>query len=252
MTTFAPTAPLPTRLSRVIRLHMVNPITFIGIPLIVMGSAWIISAAVFSVLGATLVGATPADLQESARSSWAVLSPLWYLISAGALAFAGTFPFALGMGSTRRDFHLGTSLLFVVVSAGFAGLTTALAALERVTSGWGIGNWMFNALWIGLDSVALDFFGLFVLYLFVLFMGAAGASLWMRWRAIGVLGFVLVCAATLVAIVAAIGFSTGGWASFFTWASTIGLAGMFAVLFAPVGVLFVVSFIMIRFATPRD
>ena len=245
------TTPLSTRLSRVIRLHLVSPMNFIGIPLIVIGIAWVISGAIFGILSVTVLGTTE-DLRDGARNSWAVLSPLWYLISAGALAFAGTFPFALGMGSTRRDFHLGTSVLFVALAAAFSLLYTLLAAVERLTTGWGFNNWMFNSLWIGFDTMLVDFLGLFVLHLLVLFTGAAGATLWMRWRALGVIGFIVVCAGLLVGLLAAIGFSTGSWSGFFAWAGSVGLAGMFGLMFIPVVGLFLVSLVMIRFATPKD
>jgi hypothetical protein len=230
----------------------VSPLTFVGIPLLVLGLAWIISGAIFAVLGWTVSGADSEDLQQGARYSWAVLSPLWYLVTAGVLGFAGNFPFALGMGSTRRDFHLGTSLLFVLLSAALSALTTALAFLERATSGWWFNNWMFNSLWIGTDTVLVDFLGLFVLHLLVLFMGAAGATLWMRWRALGVIGFLVSVALVLVAGLAVIGFSPGSWNGFFVWVSSVGLSGLFGLLLIPVAVLFLVSFIMIRFATPKD
>ncbi|MGV8969752.1 MAG: hypothetical protein ACOH1J_04810 [Microbacteriaceae bacterium] len=258
MTSLATPTPTPTptslatRLGRVIRLHVVSPMTFIVIPFIVLGIAWVISAAIFALLGATLEESDAEGLRAGARNSWAVLSPVWYLVSAGALGFAGTFPFALGMGSTRRDFHLGTSILFVVVSAGFSGIITGLAAIERATSGWGINNWMFNSLWIGTESVWVDFFGLFVIHLAVLFLGAAGATLWMRWRSLGVIGFITLCALLVVGSIAAIGLSPGSWVGFFTWVSGIGLGGMFGFLLLPVGALFLVTLIMIRFATPKN
>jgi hypothetical protein len=226
--------------------------TFIGIPLIVLGVAWVISGAVFFLIGSTVPGGDAMDLRDASRNSWAVLSPVWYLISAGALAFAGTFPFALGMGSTRRDFHFGTTILFVLVSAGFSLFLTVMAAVERATSGWGINNWMFNGVWIGLDSVFVDFYSLFVVHLLALFTGAAAATLWFRWKALGVIGFIAVCSAALIGGLAAIGYSDAGWEGFFMWASTLGFAGMFTLLLIPVGVMFLVSFIMNRFATPKQ
>lgn len=251
MTTIT-SATLPRRLSRVVRLHLVSRMTFIGIPLIVLGVAWAISASIFFLIGSTVPGGDTLELQDASRNSWAVLSPVWYFISAGALAFAGTFPFALGMGSTRRDFHFGTTILFVVVSAGFSLFLTAMAALERATTGWGINNWMFNSVWIGIDSVFVDFYGLFVVHLLALFTGAAAATLWFRWKALGVIGFIAVSALALIGALAAIGYSPAGWEGFFAWASTIGLAGVFSLTLVPVIVMFAVSFVMSRFATPKE
>ena len=73
-----------------------------------------------------------ADDLEGMRYSWAVLSPQWYLVAVGVQAIGLTFSFALGFGATRRDFWLGTSVMFVLVAVMFAvSIATLVQTRDR-------------------------------------------------------------------------------------------------------------------------
>jgi hypothetical protein len=50
------------------------------------------------------------------------------------------FPFALGIGITRRTFSLATALVAVVESVVLGGVYAVLAQIERATGGWGLGQ----------------------------------------------------------------------------------------------------------------
>lgn len=58
-----------------------------------------------------------------------------------------TFPFALGYGVARRDFYLGTTLSFVMLSVGYGALLTVLGYIEEATGGWGLGGKLFTAIY---------------------------------------------------------------------------------------------------------
>jgi hypothetical protein len=54
------------------------------------------------------------------------------------------FPFALGLGITRRTFFLATTLTVVVQSTVVGAVAVLLAQVERATGGWGTGMLLFG------------------------------------------------------------------------------------------------------------
>ncbi|KRE23127.1 hypothetical protein [Agromyces sp. Soil535] len=231
---------------RIVRLHAINPSIFFGVPWLILGGAWAVSMVIAVIVGSA--NASPEDL-EGMRYSWAVLSPQWYLVVVGVQAIGLTFSFALGFGATRRDFWLGTSLMFVLVSVEMAAAIATLVQVEIATNGWGIGVHMFDALWYG-QNWLVDFYTTFALQLLVLFIGASITTVYMRWRMPGMMillfgGIVLVLAA-----VAALTF-TQSWPAVFDWFAAIGLVGVFTVLLVKAFVWAVAWYFVIRRATPR-
>lgn len=250
MTTLTAAAPhntasaRPGRLLRIARLHLANPSVFLGIPWLIVGMAWLISVIITMLLTASGVEA------NGQRYSWAVVSPQWYLVIVGIQAVTYTFPFSLGFGATRRDFWLGTSLLFGALSLvnGFA--YAILIQLEKATDGWFVGTHMFDALWYGIEGFWFDVFSTFSLQLFVFFVGAAVATIYMRWRSRGM----LVWGVSLAVLILA-GFGTitltDSWLAVSDFFTAIGLVGVFALLLIPTVFSAVLGYLVIRRATPR-
>jgi hypothetical protein len=231
---------------RTVRLHSVNPSVFFGIPWLILGGAW----AVSMVLGIIIHGAgAPADI-EGMQYSWAVLSPQWYLIVVGVQAVGLTFPFALGFGSTRRDFWLGTAVMFVFVSTEMAIAIATLVQVEIATKGWGIGVHVFDALWYGQSGWGVDFYTTFALQLFVLFIGAGVTTVYMRWRMLGMMVLLFVTIAVLLIAVAGLTY-TQTWMNLFSWLGAIGIVGGFTILLGLAAVCAVGGYLVIRRATPR-
>jgi hypothetical protein len=238
----------PNTVWRIVRLLAVNPSVFFGVPWIIMGAAWVVTMIVALIIHGT--GASVADMQEGMRYSWAVLSPQWYLVVVGVQAVSYTFSFALGFGSTRRDFWLGMSLMFLLVSAEMAVAIATLVQIESATHGWFIGAGMFDTLWYGQQGWGLDFFTTFAMELAVLFLGAGSTAVFMRWRVSGM----LVLAGGAVALVLlglAVLMWTNGWASFGAWLVSLGIGGVFAIVLAIAAVFAVAGYMVIRRATPR-
>ncbi len=132
-------------------------------------------------------GADTEKMGEGMRYSWAVLSPQWYLVVVGVQAIGLTLSFALGFGATRRDFWLGTSLMFGIVSVLNAVAIATLVQLEKATDGWWLNVAMFDALWYGQNGWLVDFYTTLALQLFVLFIGASVTTVYLRWRMRGML-----------------------------------------------------------------
>lgn len=67
------------------------------------------------------------------------------MLATGIGAATGTFPFAVGFGSRRRDFVLGTEAMGAAVSAAWAFVLTLLSFVEaRVIKNWGVGLHFFH------------------------------------------------------------------------------------------------------------
>lgn len=233
---------------RIVRLHAVTPSVFFGIPWIILGGAW----AVMMTIGIIVTGAggPRAEMMEGMRYSWAVLSPQWYLVAVGVQTVGMTFSFALGFGATRRDFWLGTALLFVMVSAFNAVALATLGLIEAATDGWWIGISMFESLWYAEGDWLADFYTTFALQLFVLFIGATVTTVYLRWRMRGMLVLSSATVALVLAAVALITF-TQTWAGVVEWFAGIGIIGAFTMVLALAAVFALVGYIVIRRSTAR-
>jgi hypothetical protein len=233
---------------RIVRLHAVNPAIFFGVPWIILGAAW----AVTMVIGVIILGAGAprAEMTEGMRYSWAVLSPQWYLVVVGVQAVGLTFSFALGFGATRRDFWLGTAIMFAIVSTLNGIAIATLVLLEKATDGWGIGIAMFDSLWYGQNGWLVDFYTTLALQLLVLFIGAAVTTVYMRWRMRGML---ILTFSAIVALLAAIAITTftESWPAVLEWFGSIGIVGVFTVVLVIAAIFGIGGYLVIRRATPR-
>lgn len=233
---------------RIVRLHAVNPSIFFGVPWLILAGAWAVTMVLAIIIQGA--GAPRSEVAEGFRSSWAVLSPQWYLVVVGVQAIAYTFSFALGLGATRRDFWLGTGLMFLIVSVVNAIGIATLVQVEQATNGWGIGAHMFDALWYGQYGWLVDAYTTFALQLLVLFIGASITTVYMRWRVRGMMIFLFGGVAVVLAVIAAITFAEG-WAALGSWLESIGVVGVFTIAFVKALAWAVVGYLVIRRATPR-
>ncbi|RUR03322.1 hypothetical protein [Labedella endophytica] len=233
------------RIRRVVRLHLAAPSVFIGIPWLIVGIAFAVSVAIASII--TVSGSDTSGMGYS----WAVLSPQWYLVAVGVQAVGMTFPFALGFGVTRRDFWIGTSVLFTLLSIANAAAFTILVQLEKVTDHWWTGTYMFDTLWYGAGPWYHDFFSTFALQMFVFFIGAAATTLYMRWRVMGVLMAGVVFVALFLGAGLVVGLM-GAWADVWTWMATFTVPGIFAAVLVAALLCAVGGYFVIRRATPRS
>ncbi len=242
-----------SRITRIVKLNLANPWTTIVLPWIIIGAifalSWGIWLTVFTNIEPSDVGNASEGMQWSGASSWIFV----YMMVIAVQAMNLTFPLALGYGVTRRDFYLGSSLTFVLLSVMYAVGLTILAALEEATGGWGVGGRMFTATYFGGQELEwwmrLPIF--FFILLFFFFVGAAVATVYVRWKANGLVAFFIILGLLLVGAVALIT-STQAWGAVGEFFITNQALGVSAWLLVPTALAGIAGFFVLRGATPRS
>lgn len=240
-----------TRISNVVRLHFVNRLTFVTLPWIILGSAFLITIAIWMILRSVGVTDGVDGTANTPQVSGALLSILVYLLVAAVMAINLTFPFALGFSVTRREFYLGTALTFALVAAANSVVLTALAAIEQATNGWGLNGRLFTVPWGGGGTPLEHWFGFFALQLLFTFAGAAIATIYMRWRINGMVVFWVVGGAALVGFFALVTY-TNSWAAIGSWLASTGTTGLAVWSLLPTAVAGLAGFAVLRRATPKN
>jgi hypothetical protein len=241
------------RIGRIVRLNLANPRTTIVLPALIEAGIFVLTFLVWLLVSANLDGADAADAAEGTQYSGAGSWIFFYMLIVAVQAMNLTFPLALGFGSTRRDFYLGSVLTFVLLSAGWAIALTLLSWLETITSGWGIGMRMFTAIYFGggENVVWQRLVIFFCVMLFFFLIGTAFAAVYVRWKATGlVISFLLVGLALVGAI--ALFTYTQTWdavGTFFMDAQAIGVALW---LLVPAALAGGIGYLVMRRATPRS
>lgn len=125
------------RVLNVARMQVLNRMTFIGLPLIILGGAFLLSLMIFALIPVSGVFAGGAPF-----------APIWYYIAAGAYGLSLSFPFSQAMSVTRRDFFLGTMLTALLSSSAMGILFTIGGLIEDATDGWGMKGLFFRVPWV--------------------------------------------------------------------------------------------------------
>lgn len=212
--------PLTTRVSAVVRLLFGNPWTAIYTPLLILGFIVLMNVAIWAIVRANI----PEDGEMASNVNGGAMFLFIYMLVVAVQSVNQTFHLALGYGSTRRDFMLGFGVFAVALSVGYTALLATLAAIETATDGWGIRLNFFATATVGLDNWGEAV--LFGTLGFLLFfgIGAATASVYVRWKAMGMYVFW----AGLVVLVL-------GSAALITWAQAWPQVGEFFVAAGIIG-----------------
>jgi hypothetical protein len=162
------------RLLAVARLHTVTwqgPVVW---PWLICGLAFLVNWAAF----ASMVDASDGEVTTGGLASLFVVSLVMF-----TSAVAQVFPYALGLGVSRRLFYTATALLAVAVSVADAVLLSALLLAENATGGWWTGLRFFGAAGDGPGQIFV--YG--VLVLLATFVGIFVGVVYVRWRINGAL-----------------------------------------------------------------
>lgn len=245
--------PLPRRLWNVARLHLANPFTIIVTPLMVLGIIFLANLVIWLLVraGSPSDAESVANVSQGLQYSGASLWTFVYMMVVAIQAMNLSFPFALGFGSTRRDFSLGTAVTFVGLSAAWALLYTGLAMIESATNGWGLGGAMFNSFYFGFDiSWGERLFNVFAAFAFFFIIGSVFGAIYVRYRARGLILFFLALAVVLIGLVALVTL-TASWGAFGQFFVTVGFTGAYALSLVLSLIAGVAAHLILRRATPR-
>lgn len=252
--TVAAPRPLARRVGNIVRLHLANPFTIVGTPVIVLALIFAVNWMIWWIIR-TAAPSDPqsvSDVSTGFQYSGATLWIFVYMMVVAIMAMNLTFSFALGFSSTRRDFLLGTGLTFVVLSALYALAYIGLAALETWSGGWGVGGAMFNSFYFGVDEPWwLRLFHVFALFLFFFAAGSAFGSMYVRWKARGLILFFSLLSIALMGGVALITVSDS-WADVGGFFVAAGFTGAYALSLVVSLAAGLAGYLILRRATPRN
>jgi hypothetical protein len=239
------------RILTVVRLHVANPYTTIVMPWVILGIILVINLIIWGLI-AVAVGTHGKDAinaQVGFSYSGSSFYIGVYMMIVAVQAISITFPFALSYGSTRRDYWLGSSVTFVLLSAMYAIGFTILGSIERATNGWGLGGRMFTPIYFGDEwwqRLLICFFGL----LFFFFIGSSLAAVWVRWKVTGMVTFFTALAFLLLGGITVLTL-TNSWIGFWAALAAAGPLGIASWLLVPAAIGAVVGYFLLRRATPR-
>ena len=124
------------RTFKVIGLHLANQMTYIWIPLAVIAATFLISVALYGVLRLGLEEDAPVELYGLGGFQFI---PFYYAVTVGIQAMMYTYPFAMAMSLTRREYVNGTVALASLFAGGIACMYGIGRGFESITGGYGIG-----------------------------------------------------------------------------------------------------------------
>ena len=239
------------RVTNVTRLHLTQRFTLLVLPLMILGFIFLVNYLIWLLIFTNIGPSDAADASEGMQFSGASFFIFVYMMVVAVQAVNLTFPFALGYGVTRRDFYLGSSLAFVLLSVYYAVILTVLTEIERATGGWGLGGHMFDVVYFSADTL-LQRFALYLLaFLFFFFLGAATATVYVRWRAIGMYVFFAVLTLLVLGLLF-LATSTQSWGLVGEWFVANGALGVATWTLVPTAISAVVGFFLLRGATPKN
>ncbi len=239
------------RVLNVTRLHLTNKFPMLVLPLLILGFIFLVNYLIWWIIASVTDGAAAADATEGMQFSGASSFIFVYMMVVAVQSVNLTFPFALGYSVTRRDFYLGTSLMFVLLSVYYAAIMTILAALERATNGWGFGGAMFDVIYFSADNLAQQFALFLLVFLFFFFVGAATAAVYVRWRAYGMYVFFAILTLLVIALIALATF-TESWPEVGAWFVRNGAMGVALWTLIPTAISALTGFFLLRKATPKN
>lgn len=227
------------RVINVARMQLINKWTFLGIPAIIMLSAFLITLAIWAMIPAS--GET--------FYSGASQAVMWYFLALGIQSLTLTFPFSQAMSVSRRTFYIGTVGLFAVVALAISILYYLLGRVEVATNGWGFNGQLYALGWVADSNAVVQILFYFIAMVALFMIGFWFATIYKRWQATGML---ITWIAIAIVLVGLLGLTTwqGWWPSVGQWLvsqTPLSVSGWTALFCA---VLAAGSYLTLRRATP--
>lgn len=239
----APARSLGRRLSTIVLLQLTNPMTLIGWPLIILTIIFLANVGFVAVLTSATEGRAEVLVNGGVGFIWV------YTLVMAVQSVNQTFPLALGFGATRRDYLIGTGILFAGLSVGYALLISTLAMVERAVDYWGIKLGFFDSFpgWPWHEILLAHVLTL----LLAASIGAATAAVYVRWRATGMYVFWAGLVALLIGTGLLIG-TLNAWEAVGQFFATAGVLGTLLWSLVITGLSALAAYAILRRATPTN
>ncbi|MGW0045423.1 ABC transporter permease [Rhodococcus sp. NPDC003348] len=177
----------PSRIGSVLRLHTVAWPLLIAWPVGILAVSFAISWTIYFLVGN----------EEGEGFTGSVTALLGFMIAFYIQALTQTFPFALGLSVTRREFYGATVLMALGQSAVFAVAVQVLSAIESATNGWGVYMRMFGIARYFTDNPLVQLLSLFAIMLLTAGIAVLAGAIYQRWRTTGLLAAIVGAVGTL-------------------------------------------------------
>lgn len=224
------------RISRVIRMHYKDKWTWFLIPWIVLMSSFAINLFMSFIIDDTIY-------------TGGIASIYVYMLVAGIVTLAQTFPFALGLSVTRRDYFMGTVSMIVVTCAITSIALCALSYIEGdLIPGWGTDLYFFHLPYWSDGSLPVQTVNYFFVLLHLVFLGFAISSLYRRFGRSGMVvsSIVLLLIVTVGAFILTY---FGLWMDLFSWFASHTMLHISLLLLVGAIVYVLLSYWLLRRAT---
>lgn len=194
--------PTSSRVAAVTRLHLARRINVLVVPLIITAVVFVVTVVIqVAIQRATAGGSTAADYAAGARLNPAIAwAQTGYFVALGVSTVASTFPLAASLGTTRRDFALGTTLAHLLTSLYLTAVFTALLGLELLTDHWFGGFYVFDVGLLGAGDPATFAATIAVSSLLCLSIGSVFGAAWLRFGPRGPLAISLATVLVLAVV----------------------------------------------------
>ncbi|MBS4219692.1 hypothetical protein KHA96_15365 [Bacillus sp. FJAT-49711] len=171
-----------------------------------------------------------------------------YMLIAGILVMAQTFPYAISMSVRRTDFFIGTAVMGSIMSFFYAILLLICSVVEKWTIGWGGKFHFFHFPYLNDGTLLEQFVIYFILLLNVFFLGLMISSFTRRFGKKGL--FIAAIALLLIASVAALLVTYyEHWMDMIHWIIDHTAVQLSYWLIIPTLIYFVFSYLFLRRAT---
>lgn len=186
------------RTLNVVRLQFVNTQTFVWVPALVLGGAWVITMLIYWIIQSA--GGTDVKIGGGSQA------PLWYFLVVGVQAMTLSFPFSQAMSLTRREFYLGSLAAAAVSGLGMSLAFVLLGLIEQATDGYGMNGYFAYLEWVWAEGPLAAGLAYFVATMLFFVVGFWFATIFKRFGT-----------ATLVLVMLALGLVLVGLVALVTW-----------------------------------
>lgn len=236
-------APVHNRVLTAARLNSVGVGVRLAIPWMVVGAAFLINLLIFG-----LIRANTADGDPGVTGA---LAALYFAAGIAHLqTTTQTFPFALSLGITRRNFYLGAGLVLLAETIVHSVLLTVMLAIERSTGGWGLDLRFFGPEFVVQSNPLAQVAAYGGPLLALGFIGMMVGTLFKRWGQIGVYAAAIGTTLVLGGLVVLVTWQQwwGAVGTFFTTTPTMLLLAVYPLVIAVLAG--IGGYLLVRRATP--